>query len=256
MLTCLAFEDVAEHDVLWAKHRIQSGISYQFPGRSYSEHCLSLGLAWLHKLATAATYEERYRLLAPETGEPESSFIWKTVAYPQENAQYTSIELSEFTELTVLDHVEPSFSEDPDVGPFTAWWWAYKNSTDAFTYALPELRPLRKMGYIMFDMDRLRRRAMLESPFEPTYESQEEREVSLRKQERSDLSYRKRSEIYDAGGRGYWSENDESKLIWGVSEPAAGIEYTLPDRGHLDYWRDGILVDRVRYDEYILGDSD
>lgn len=252
-LTCLAFKDVAEHDVLWGKHRIRDG-------RCYKEHCLSLGLAWLHRLATAATYDERYKLLAPETGESKPDFLWKTVAYPQQDAQYNSIELEEFTELTVLDHVNPSFFEDLDIGPFTAWWWAYKSSTDAVTYALHELKPLRKMGYIMFDIDRLRRRGMLDSPFDPVYQSQEKfqekKAARIRKRERLEHSCRKRSEIYDAGGRGYWSEDDESKLIWGIPRPEDGIELTLPGWGYLDYWKDGILVDRERWDLYMTGDDD
>jgi len=40
---------------------------------------LSLGLAWLRKLVAANTYDEYYQLLAPETGEQHTDFIFNAL---------------------------------------------------------------------------------------------------------------------------------------------------------------------------------
>lgn len=182
---------------------------------SYKSHYLSHGLGWLRELDSAVTYSERCQLLNPEAGEHDSDFLGETFELSQEGTYFT---LSDFTEHTVLEEVHPPFMQDPDAGPFTAWWWAYKGYVgDYSTYSDPQLAQLRKMGYVMFDQDRLRRRKMLQSEyFEPVYDWQEAHGASLLlRMKKREESRRKRSEIYDRGGRGYWAEGDESGLIWG-----------------------------------------
>ena len=236
-----AFDDVAEHDVLWGKHKI--GFS-----PNHKEHYVSLGLAWLHKLAIASTYDERYQLLAPETGEQDPDFMRKTIVGAHD--EVIAIQLPEVTEHTILNYVRPSFLYEPDTGPFTAWWWAYKNDLDYFMYASSELKALRSTGFIMFDYDRIQRRNLLEITFDPYTRFHEEKVASIRRDENLKWSRCKRSEIYDRGGRGYWSEDDDSKLIWGCSRPQEGIELTLPGWGYLDTWENGVLIDRERWDLY------
>lgn len=241
LLILEAFNDVAEHDVLWGKHNI--GFS-----PNHKEHYVSLGLAWLHKLAIASTYDERYQLLAPETGEQDPDFMTKTIAGAHD--EVSSIQLPEVTEHTILNYVRPSFSYEPDRGPFTAWWWAYKEEFDYHMYASLDLKTLRSTGFIMFDYDRIQRRDLLEILFLPYIGLQEENDARVRRRQKMYRSRCKRSEIYDRGGRGYWSEDDESKLIWGCSRPQEGIELTLPGWGYLDTWEKGVLVDRERWDTY------
>ena len=197
---------------------------------------MSLGLSWLRRLAMANTYDERYRLLAPETGNQDHSFIYKTF-YDPYDVQAMLIELSDLTEQSVLSHVNPPFIEDSDRGPFTAWWWAYKDKdfTAAEMYAVRELAPLRKAGYVMFDYDRVQRRDLLSRFFDQWKDSQARKEKRIRARERLEESQRKRSKIYDRGGRGYWSEKGDSKLIWGEAPFLGdGIEYTL---GHQEISR-------------------
>lgn len=241
--------------MLWGIHRIRITEDDTPPFNNYKEYCLSLGLRWLRKVASASTYEERYSLLAPETGNQEPDFLFKTFYYPYDLDQ-DMIELSDLTQETVLDHVQSPFLEDPDTGPFRAWWWAYQDSTAAYVYAKHELTSLRQSGYVMFDFDRLQRRCSLQSAFEPVNRHQKEKEQSLRNIEKMEQSYCKRLEIYNSGRRGYWSEDDNSKLIGGFSKPNEEQELELAINGgsHMDLWHDGILVDRVRSDDYILRD--
>lgn len=69
-----------------------------------------------------------------------------------------------------------------------------------------------------------------------------------------EYTFRKRSEIYDSGGRGYWNEETGSKFIWQISRPEDMAESTLDGARYRDYWKQGILVDRVRFDCYMTYD--
>ena len=80
--------------MLWGKHNIQFTLNDYPPDNNYKEHCMSLGLAWLRRLALASTYDERYRLLAVETGTQEPSFIYKTF-YDPYDVQESLIDLSD-----------------------------------------------------------------------------------------------------------------------------------------------------------------
>lgn len=243
LLTLGAFNDVAEHDVLWGKHKIWNEPNHK-------EHYVSLGLAWLHKLAIASTYDERYQLLAPETGQKDRDFIRDTFAGAQE--EVSSSQFPEFTKHNILNYVTPPFIYEADTGPFTAWWWAYGNEIDYYMYASWELKDLRSTGFIVFDYDRIQRRNLLEFSFDSRTLFHEKKEARIRWRERMDWSCRRRTELYDRGYRGYWSEDDNSKLIWGYSSPEEDMELTLPGWGFLDTWDRGVLVDRVRWDLYGL----
>ncbi|KAL8829194.1 MAG: hypothetical protein Q9191_002145 [Dirinaria sp. TL-2023a] len=248
----ISFQDVAEHDVLWGKHKIGYNEDLGPPFvNAFKEHCLSLGLAWLRRLAMADTYDKRYQLLAPETGEHDPGLF--TSIY--ENFDYGNfdIKLHDLTEGTVHQHIEPPFISDPDPGPFTAWFWAYQSESAAQTYAISDKLPLRRQGYVMIDYDRLQKRYSLEIPFEPVSNVvAKSLSVSDGNRKKVEESYSKRSDIYDAGGRGYWSEDGDSKLIWNISAPGDGMELTIDTRRahYLDEWREGILVDRIRFDCY------
>lgn len=248
----IAFIDVAAHDVLWGKHEIPYNQDLTPPFKNvFKEHCLSLGLSWLRRLAMADMYDARYQLLAPETSEQDPSFLY--TMFDVYDYLKDRIMLDNVTENTVKQYIEPPFIEDPDPGPFTVWFWAHKRMSAAFTYANPELIPLRSEGYVMIEYDRLQKRYKLDSPFEPVVDPEANPGWRFdRAGEKEKESYRKRSEIYDSGGQGYWSEDGDSKLIWNVSAPGLGMEDTIDSRvaHYRDYWRDGILVDRLRFDLY------
>ena len=225
----------------------------------FKEHCLSRGLVWLRKVATANTYDDRYQLLALETGEQDPDFLFRPL-FDVYDVEKDLVMLDDFTEGNICQHIESSFVEDSDPGPFTAWLWAHKKQSIAYTYATSEARQLRTEGYVVMDYDSLRRRYDLDTPFEPVLgpvaqlSAADRQEFNCRLHEERDESYRRRCEIYDAGGRGYWNGEDDSKLIWGNSAPGAGMEMTLDPRTepYRDTWKEGILVDRIRLDDYIV----
>jgi len=217
---------------------------------------MSLGLAWLRKLVAAATYDERYQLLAPETGEQDTDFIFKAL-YDMDVAgsDKDQVMIHELTDDTFDYYIEPPLIEDSDNGPFTAWRWAHNSFSAAYTYGLRELAHLRKSGYVIFDHDRLQNHYDLETPFEPGLgQSVTCYGIYARAHEKMEYTFRKRIEIYDSGGRGYWNEETGSKLIWQVSRPEDMAELTLDGDSYRDSWEQGILVDRVRFDDYMVYD--
>lgn len=252
LLTKIAFDDVASHDVLWGKHIIPSSKERSPPYNTFKEHCLSLGLSWLRKVATASTYDERYRIIIPETGEQEPDYLYKTLTEPYDVFKDV-IDLKDVLDDDLFKYVSPHFIHDSDGGPFLAWRWAHATSSAAYTYATRELTSLRATGYVMIDQDRVQRRYRLNEPKElvisyDMYDMDSNRRIRQAVKE----SRRKRCEIYDAGGRGYWHESDESKLIWNVPKLGAGVELFLGGEPYRDYWQDGILVDRARVDDYMV----
>ena len=82
------------------------------------------------------------------------------------------------------------FAGDPDEGPFTAWWWAYKTSTEAFTYAEPEFEGHQKTGFVFFDWARVQRRNILTTSSAPRDDlyTKDDAEILKRKMEKTNPS--------------------------------------------------------------------
>lgn len=250
----VAFNDVAEHDILWGKHQIRYNPDEDAPFRNtFKEHCLSLGLAWIRRLSTAKGYDQRYQLLAPETGEQHADFMFKVFCNMDVFRPYKQHQtmIHWLTDENCYDYIPPPLVEDENTGPVNAWAWAHNSFSIAYTYGQRELARLRKSGYVMFDLDRLQNRYDLETPLWLVL-----RDYSTcyydysRSYAKMEDTIRKRSEIYDAGGRGYWNEETGSELVWNIPCPDDTAALTLEGESYRDSWYKGILVDRVRADCY------
>ncbi|KAL9122316.1 MAG: hypothetical protein Q9187_001125 [Circinaria calcarea] len=207
-----AFNDVAEHDVVWGEFTVPFQDDYD-PLYNYRDHWLSLGLEYLHRLATASTYNERYELLNPEF-KCDSDFLYPAYSEPADD-DYDEILIADLTEQDRDRILKPPFVKDPDVGPAEAWRWAYQGETTAYIYFQPDQRQLRKNGYVMFDYDRLCRWNLFSESYKPAdrYNSEDAALTALRTDQMR-KSWDERSKIWLRGGRGWWSENDQSKLVW------------------------------------------
>lgn len=108
--------------------------------------------------------------------------------------------------------------DEPDPGPSTAWSWCYQDYNRAELWFSMDWKPLRAKGYVTWDYARLVnewdffsktyseifRAAHAEASSIPTTLSMEEIEHS----------YMRRTDIWELGGRGWWSTDDESKITW------------------------------------------
>ena len=162
--------------------------------------------------------------------------------------------IHELREGIIYDYIVPPLDEVGDNGPYIAWQWAHNSFSAAHTYGQRELSQLRKSGYVIFDQVRLRNRYDLETPFQPVLgQSTTYYKDYTRARENMEYTFRKRSQIYDSGGRDDLNEDTGSRLIWQVSRPEDMAELTLGEP-YRDFWVQGILVDRVRFDDYVVYD--
>jgi hypothetical protein len=105
------------------------------------------------------------------------------------------------------------FAHDPDSGPADAWRWAHQDETRrSFVYSTQQTA-LRARGYCMWDRARLNQWSVFRQPWKPPNNPHIGDQQGKRKDEMH-MSWRRRSEIYLRGGEGWWSANDESKVVW------------------------------------------
>ena len=212
-LTVTAFNDIVHHDVAWGALFVEDAFDLD---SGYIQRLLSRGLVYLAAIATAETYDERYQVLYepyPKSG-PED-FLYKGLGLS--NGPDDGVELSEYTEDEEEDfaRLHQPFVHESNTGPFQAWRWAHQHETNAtFIYADSQ-RSLREQGYVFWDQSRLEAWPLFQRPWEPPDSSAADNE---RASHRASLNLwdrtTRRSQIYDHGGRGWWSPDDESKVVY------------------------------------------
>ena len=216
---------MAEHDIEWGERSVPYSNRNERDDNDYMEWCLSSGLEWLHKLVTANTYGERYEMFLPclsTNCDFIGSMLFRTTSLPLPALgpfdAFDGRNLAELDEEDQSKIMSTSFANDPDKGPSKAWRWAYQKSDVAKLYYGVEQEQLRERGYVMFDFDRLSRWNVFSAPFdaEEAFDDwyKRRREEDDEPYERMTRSWDERSKIWLRGGRGWWSDGDESKLIW------------------------------------------
>ena len=175
---------------------------------------LSLGLNYLRRLVTAKTYKERYQLLAPNR---RSDFYFLHEGLIASNmVDDDDVELCEYSSEDERRYIHSPILNDPNPGPAKAWRWAHEHvSRDCFVQ-YEYHRELRQRGYVMWDLERLEHWDLFRAPWENASEAKSE---LVEEYEAMIKSFDTRSEIWHRGGRGWWSEGDESKIVWKKEEP-------------------------------------
>ncbi|KAG8529607.1 uncharacterized protein KY384_006244 [Bacidia gigantensis] len=207
---CVAFNDVAEHDIELGE------LNVAWLGRStndlrYKEYFMSFGLEFLHKVDQTKDYDKRYALFAIKY---DSDRDFLSASFEIESTiEEVDKPLKDFADNQIKGWFPASSLADTDDGPFEAWKWAYADCH--FLYDLTEFVRLRKLGYVFLDADRLSSfflnpgNAILWSMNWDEYFA-EQTQLQLFQHK----SFEKRSELWASGWRGWWSENDQSKMVW------------------------------------------
>ena len=219
-----AFNDVAEHDIVWGERSVPYSNMSERDDNDYIEWCLSFGLEWLHKVVTASTYDERYQMFLPNLSTNHDFIV--PILYHMDTLPLPALDsfeafddrtlgaLSEEDQLKILS---AQFADESDRGPLKVWHWAYQDSKVAKLYYGLEQEKLRERGYVMYDFDRLCRWNVFSAPFdlqqayEDWFNRRREKDGLF---ERMMESWTARSNVWLRGGRGWWRDGDESKLIW------------------------------------------
>ncbi|MCJ1391400.1 hypothetical protein MMC18_004264 [Xylographa bjoerkii] len=148
MLTKLAFNDVAEHDIDWGEWEIPYVDDYDAPDNFHKEGYLSLGLSFLHRLVTAETYEQRYALISPAL-RSNDHFLFEGL---QTQGEDDGQPISEYGNDVGQVDVDALLPGSEDLGPVRAWQWAHADSSLERCYFRDDQQFLRQSRYVMWDM--------------------------------------------------------------------------------------------------------
>ncbi len=223
MLTKLAFNDVAEHDVFWGELSIAYVDDYDELGSLYKEHYLSRGLAYLRQVVSATHYDERFELIHPNLG-IDGCFLFNGMSTQDGDASYLPLE--DYSSAEKDKFIRNPFFADNNNGPMEAWIWAHAESTRERFYFRDDQYALRQRGYVMWDFSRISQWDCFHVPWLDTTDVIHRGEEIKRRHAAMMKSFDQRSGIYRRGGRGWWSPDDESRIIW---QPRM-IEKKEPDR--------------------------
>lgn len=163
----------------------------------------------------ASTYEERHRLIYSPYPPYYNSFL---------NTGLKAINRDLLTQLHRLtpseqqEFIPNSFFSDPDAGPEDVWRWSHDTSTPNEFVNCARHKKLREWGYVMWDRLHLDQRDVFRYPWQPMLQSVQgrtaERSAGVDREADLRASQARRSIIHLAGGRGYWDEEDEGKVVW------------------------------------------
>ncbi|KAI3323322.1 hypothetical protein HD806DRAFT_544087 [Xylariaceae sp. AK1471] len=226
-----AFNDLVEHDVDWGAWEVEYCGEVDAPEM---QHVLSRGLAKLHAIAGAETYEERHQVLdAYEIPDRTSEFLHDDFQYankPNDDIWFQGLTPEEEALLTG----QPFFA-DPESGPVDIWRWAYDDQTWSSWVYQHYQHDLRQWGYVMWDRSRLEAVSIFQKPFD----WEEGRRYSILRLEEAhrqrrlvDKSKDKALVIRRNGGTGWWSWGDLSKVKWRDEKPPE--KKRLPGREAFD----------------------
>lgn len=199
------FNDIVEHDVTWGEYRVQHA---SFPACDHLQHILSLGISKLHEIITAKPPKESCALLymVCPPGLDLVYYLFQGLRAVGTSAGYSRI-----------SHVdmEKSFYHDTDFGPSDAWGWTQEDRFTNPAVSWYQNEDLRGWGYVLWDRRRLDEWDAMH------YIRSEKRPKDLdyewgktQNTENMEESWKRRAVIHLAGGRGWWSADDESQVVW------------------------------------------
>lgn len=123
---------------------------------------LSLGLAYLHRLILAKTYDERYELVSSQSPTNEDPSTRLCVAALGNGGYHDQTPPSELSMQEWRHWIPPQLADDMDSGPRDAYYWAnfdcildYWYNINDYWYKIKQRDGLRRWGYVMWDSARL-----------------------------------------------------------------------------------------------------
>ncbi|KAI1388155.1 uncharacterized protein F4822DRAFT_430910 [Hypoxylon trugodes] len=232
------YNDLVDHDIHWGSMRV----SYLEPYDSeQGDYILSKGLEYLFHLTQTKSYTERRRLLSlddfnfgydDEPGRLVQFMKWSLSWAGSPDWDYQDFSFDNLDEESMAFHIGKPFYDDGDEGPVTAW------KLGDYLVADPSLMRWRRWGYVFWDMSRLENSGIIEKGLS---EDSGFRRLRTTEAENRRLfeSQEEREKIERAGGSGWWSFKDQSKVQWKcqqgrtkVQMPWGGVQGSSGSRGH------------------------
>jgi hypothetical protein len=172
----------------------------------------------VYQICSAETYEARHRLVYDRRSDcPPFKYGFLYEALEQVNEADDGLYLSDFSPADEHRHIIAPFFNDSDHGPVKMWKWAHKDETCRNFVYQGNRQYLRDWGYVMWDLARLEDLGVFEKAWDIDDACNASRlasEEELRHVAEMETSWEQRSRIYRAGGRGWWSVGDGSRIVW------------------------------------------
>ena len=185
---------------------------------TWTPHYLTRGLSYLRRVFNAVTYDDRCRLLKSQKKEcPGGTFLYVTMC----PGIITELRQVRNYKEDLRDRFCTTPSLDGDRGPKEAWIWYWTEyPTLRHTEGGLHKKNLLGRAYVMWDYARLAKWGLLDCdwfllPWRPiaTWDDRQRHESEMQK------SFKARHKIWKRGGRGWWSEEDESRVVWPPGGP-------------------------------------
>jgi len=208
ILTRIDFDDIAEHDIVWGEMCVDYSDHHN---PYYLEPTLARGISSICLIVAADGYAAKYDLFDSEYPQWSDQFLYE--ALNAANASDDGIELEDYTIDDEISNITAPFFRDVDPGPEYVWRSLHEMRSRAYFVNSESLISTRGWGYVVWDRSRLDGMGIFEDDWvEP--EAEPPSEDIIRRREQRIASTQCRGEIYWAGGRGWWSFSDESKVAW------------------------------------------
>ncbi|KAK2748554.1 hypothetical protein FQN57_000689 [Myotisia sp. PD_48] len=208
------FKDVASHDIEWGDFYIEwlddepsdylSGIC------NWKLNFLASGIEFLHSLIGAKTYKERWMLLNSRR-KSRLNFLHEALNLTQHPSR--ALLARKYNMEFINCYSERPCSVDRDRGPYKTWKTAYALSDGRHAMWF-QLRAFRDAAYVMWDDARIERwddghGLGVFSSIPPLSNLSSIKAIEEQRQ-----SFIRRDKLWMEGARGWWSRDDESKVVY------------------------------------------
>lgn len=177
---------------------------------------LAKGLAFINQLRAAKMYSERCQILKPNLGTCpwflHDGLLWLNSLKHSSMIDEYAMPLEEYDDERRKRLIPRPAVPDSDPGPEQVWNIVHQQMGRTRFIMSEDHIDLRERGYVFWDQWRLENWGLLRTPWVrtslgPPNPSQE----AYAKMQRS---LDRRTVIYLNGGRGWWSEDDESHIVY------------------------------------------
>lgn len=176
------------------------------PFNTWTDFYLSFGLSALHQLFNTPTFEERCHFLKLR----KKKSVGYSLSSGLQNAKLKQEQ--QLSNYQTNHAIETGSAIDTDQGPISAWRWG--NISNGLLRNPSPAATLRRRAYVMWDSARLAAWGLLDKDWRTI--PREAFDSSPRPRRLVDMvdSWKARREIWNRGGRGWWSPGDESRVVW------------------------------------------
>ncbi|KAF7920498.1 hypothetical protein EAE99_008111 [Botrytis elliptica] len=204
------FDELVDHDVEWAECRMQYA---SFDDPEYIEPLIARGLFAIRDMLEAKSYEQICKAYCQDSPKHSSHLLDHGLRNSTDGSGEDELYhwLEDYSNEDDDKYVNKSVwcDDDDDKGPELVWRWAHQLFNSIEFVLCDKHRFEREWGYVMWDHSRLLELRVMENEWKMTEDAEKGRGSRPSKE-----SMDRREKIYLAGGRGWWTAEDESKVVW------------------------------------------